>query len=116
METTNYHFKKIYYEKYKLDWMLSHGFSLTELIEKLNKNYNEFAGEESDYKPSYAMTDFEDTDGFGSGMLWAGFDEFMETEYKDASYMHELLARYPAPFVTKEEAIEFYEKTMTKKT
>ena len=77
---------KIAYEKYRLDWMIAHGHSITELLLDLQLMRHE--------DPESGLTalfrDWECDSGFG-GEVWACYDEFMEAEYMDASYMRALL-------------------------
>lgn len=78
--------KKIAYEKYRLDWMIAHGHSLTELLRDL-----EFLSrEDPDCNLLTLFENWEYDNGFG-GELWVCYDEFLESEYKDESYMKELL-------------------------
>ena len=77
--------KKIAYEKYKLDWMLRHGYTLENLVGSLSdcmEDVNE------DF---VAVFDIWESDyGFGSE-IWACFDEFIDNEYQDKGYMTQLL-------------------------
>ena len=77
---------KIAYEKYRLDWMIAHGHSITELLREL-----ELMRQEDPERSLLAL--FEDWEyGFGfGGEVWACYDEFMETEYLDTEYMKALL-------------------------
>jgi len=78
--------KKIAYEKYRLDWMIAHGHSITELMKELELMRQE--------DPECSLLSlFEDWEyGYGfSSEVWACYDEFLETEYQDASYMKALL-------------------------
>lgn len=78
--------KKIAYEKYQLDWMIAHGHSITELLREL-----ECMRQEDPEQSIFAMfEEWEYSFGFG-GEVWACYDEFLETEYKNESYMKALL-------------------------
>ena len=104
---TKEEFQKLCYEKYRLDWMLSHGFSLKDLIQQMNENYNENAEEDyRAYKPSHAMSDIENNTGLANGELWVCFNEFMNYEYKNKDYIGQLLKNYPLPYPNKEEALK----------
>lgn len=78
--------KKIAYEKYRLDWMIAHGHSIIELMKEL-----ELMRQEDPERSLLSL--FEDWEyGYGfSSEVWACYDEFLETEYQDESYMKALL-------------------------
>lgn len=78
--------KKIAYEKYKLDWMLHHGYTLTDLINELDQMQEE----NLDDSVSQLFIDWEYGFGFGSE-VWVCFDEFIDNEYQDKGYMKQLL-------------------------
>lgn len=80
---------KIAYEKYRIHWMLSHGYSLTELFHEL-----ELVQEENpDYSIDALFAHWEYGYGF-RGEVWACYDEFMESEYLDEEYMKSLLSEF----------------------
>lgn len=98
-------FEEKCYEKYKLHWMLTHGWTLTDL-------YDIFVGlaaREIEEEPMHIPTDensvanmaqmlkemFLTEDGFGSGSLYACFDEFMTHEFEDRAYMESLFRLVP---------------------
>lgn len=110
MKQNKEHFQELCYEKYRLHWMLSQGFSLTDLVDRMNENYNEYAEEDTGcYTPGNAFADMEDNTGLGASSLWVCMDEFLHAEYQDETFMKELLANYPAPY-TKNKALELYKK------
>lgn len=77
--------KKIAYEKYKLDWMLHHGYTLEDLVGALS-DYMEEVNEDL-----VVVFDVWESDcGFGSE-IWVCFDEFIDSEYQDMGYMKQLL-------------------------
>lgn len=82
---TDMDIKKIAYEKYKLDWMLKHGYTLTDLMDELNSMQ-----EESEDTVSQLFIDWEYGFGF-RGEIWACFNEFIDNEYQDKGYMKQLL-------------------------
>lgn len=104
------------YEAYKLDWMLSHGFTLGDLKEI----FTGLAAEEVEEDPLSVPTDeasvtdlaerlenrFLNGDGFGSGMVYACREEFLQTEYLDRKYMERLFSRMPRP----EEMMKLWEE------
>ena len=77
--------KRIAYEKYRLDWMLKHGYTLTSLMNELDSMQ-----EESEDTVSQLFIDWEYGFGFSSE-IWVCFDEFIDNEYQDKGYMKQLL-------------------------
>ena len=101
-------FEEKCYEMYKLHWMLTHGWTLTDL-------YDIFVGlavREIEDEPMHIPTDgssmtnmaemlkemFLTEDGFGNGSLYVCFDEFIEHEFQDRAYMEELFRLEPGTF------------------
>lgn len=81
--------KKIAYEKYKLNWLLGHGYTLTDLMRELDV----IKEEEEDNDSIGLLFDFwEDNRGFGSE-IWVCYQEFIDTEYMEADYMKQILTR-----------------------
>ena len=78
--------KQIAYEKYKLDWLLKHGYTLTDLINELDKMQEE----NPDDSVSQLFNDWEYGFGFGSE-IWVCYKEFLDNEYLDMGYMRHLL-------------------------
>ena len=77
---------QVAYEKYKLQWMIEHGYTLTDLIKELN-----LIQEESEDSSVFQLfDDWEFGYGFGSE-IWACYDEFMENEFQNPYYMQQLL-------------------------
>lgn len=83
----NLSFAAYAYEKYKLDWMISHSYTLYDLAIALEDKRDEMPHE----KISTILSEWEDHDGFGGCEIWACFDEFMECEYQDSEYMQNIL-------------------------
>lgn len=77
--------KKIAYEKYKLDWMLHHGYKLSDLINELS-----VCMEEANEDLVVVFDVWESDYGFGSE-IWVSFEEFIDSEYRDEGYMQLLL-------------------------
>lgn len=73
------------YERYKLQWMLDHNHTLSELLDILQSCMDE-TGDINN-----AFNTFECDTGFRSE-LWACEDEFLETEWENDDYMQRLLA------------------------
>ena len=102
------------YKAYQLDWMLSHGFSLSDLydaqLEQMQDMFDpgdyvgpdgrpteDAAFDESDLARS--MEQARDQVLFGKGLeggaIFASMGEFLENEYLDAAYMKGLFSRMP---------------------
>ena len=85
------------YEKYKLHWMISHGFTLTDLknavVEAMEDMAEEGEGikEKADVAPFVegAIDAFLDR-GFGHGSLYVCYEEFLRAEYQDRDYVRYL--------------------------
>ena len=78
--------KELAYEKYRLRWMIDHGYTLIDLMEELNKMQEE----NPDATVSQLFDDWEFGYGFGSE-IWADYLEFMQYEFLNHDYMHRLL-------------------------
>lgn len=86
--------KRRAYEKYKLDWMIRHGYSLRDLMEELaTVQYRD--PEDSDQITEPVDKIFEAWEAeFGfNGELWVCYEEFLQAEYRDAGYMKRLLTK-----------------------
>lgn len=79
---------KIAYEKYKIDWMMSHGYTLNAIYDlaeawledsKFDDNHN-------------SLGEYIEDIGF-NGILWACFDEFLDYEFTDKEYIQKLLTK-----------------------
>lgn len=77
---------KIAYEKYKLQWMMDHGYTLTDLIKELDICQEEC----DDHTVSQLFDNWEFGYGFGSE-IWVCYNEFMETEFLNSYYMSQIL-------------------------
>jgi len=64
------------YEKFKLQWMINHGYTLTDLINELEKMRHE----EDDMALQTLFADWEYGFGFSSE-IWPCFEEYLECEY-----------------------------------
>lgn len=77
------------YHDFQLKWMATHGYSLIDLVSKINDCYEELQAKEPVFKgclydkPSPDIWDafdlFEDT-GFKGGMIYPCFDEWLDNE------------------------------------
>lgn len=77
---------QIAYERYKLDWMIQHKFTLNDLMHELDLMQEE----EDATAVSSLYRDWEYGFGFGSE-IWASYEEFMDSEFLDGEYMKVLL-------------------------
>ncbi len=91
-------FKDECYKAYQLDWMINHGYSLSDYLSAVKEQMAEIM-EEEDVPDTdifnavnLAADEFEDERGFGSGSIWVCKDEFLGAEFLDAGYMQRLLA------------------------
>ena len=99
---TKQEFEQKCYEAYRLDWMLSHGYTIDDVISGICDIAIEAVSED----PLNAMTDEqavrEMTDacryelfyerGLGQGSIWACKNEFLDAEFKDVDYMTHLIS------------------------
>ncbi len=70
---------KAEYERFKLTWMLDHGFTLSDLIHELGQLRE---GSDPNRSMEALFADWEFECGFGS-QIWPCFDEFLECEYRE---------------------------------
>lgn len=67
------------WEKFKLQWMIDHGYTLVDLINEL-----EMVREESDEDATLDEIFDQWEFGFGFGSeIWPCYDEFIECEYQE---------------------------------
>ena len=78
--------KGIAYGKYKLNWMMEHGYT----IEDLFKFVGEHLTDDTDWSLAGAYDEWETEDGF-NGEIWCCFEEFLDFEYQDKEYMITIL-------------------------
>ena len=75
------------YERFKLHWMIQHGYTAADLLAK----YSEFWGEvESDEEGMYDFWQYLEDTGF-NGEIWPSLPEFLKIEFRDVSLMYQLL-------------------------
>lgn len=121
MDYKEYDFKEKCYEAYKLDWMLSHGCTLTELsniiidnmVEDVNSQVLHFVpipNLEILFRGIFnnAKDQFLNNIGFGDGSIYVCFEEFLENEFLDKDYMMHLFDMIPN---AKEMVIKWLEYT-----
>ncbi|WP_368191126.1 hypothetical protein [Blautia sp. 1033sp1_1033st1_G9_1033SCRN_220408] len=82
------------YEKYQHDWMISHNVD-EKALDKAVKEYIADTLEDNNLDTPFSEWLFDR--GF-DGSIWACYDEFLNAEYRDYSYMRNLLSakEYPA--------------------
>lgn len=80
---------RIAYEKYKLKWMLDHGYDLSNLLGELEEMHCEYP----DQTPCELFDNWVADVGFSSE-IWACYDEFMENEFLNSDYMMSILTSY----------------------
>lgn len=115
-------FEERCYEAYKLQWMLSHGNTVTELfntmtdiaIETVEENPMDAATDESSTKSLMrnARKTFVSEMGF-DGSLWVCKEEFLQSEFKDVEYMHQLFTMMDGGPVLREFYDEHYPSGLT---
>lgn len=67
------------YERFKLQWMLDHGYTLTDLVEELDRIREDYDPDES-FLSIFESWEFDQ--GFGSE-IWPCYDEWLECKYKE---------------------------------
>lgn len=84
------------YERYKMDWLISHGFTLSDVLESI-ADYLDGLNESGDYFEdqdfSGTIREWENDVGLTGGQIWACKEEFRDEEYQDYSYMRNLLTK-----------------------
>lgn len=93
----------IAYEKYQLDWMMSHNYSLQEVFQICQNATKEFKKNNMIPDDVSYLTDYFEEQGF-KGEIYASKNEFLNAEYNDVEYMLHLL--------TKEEFFEYMQEKM----
>lgn len=92
------------YHAYQLDWMMSHGFTIDDVMDQLKASLidqvesdNEVidSGRKMDNFMQCAKEEFLMEQGFGNGTIYACLDEFLDHEYQDPRYMKHLLRNLP---------------------
>lgn len=78
--------RKNAYAKYQLRWMIDHDYSISDIIERLS----DMEAEESHEGVGAMFQEWSYDTGF-DGELWVCYEEFLASEYRDKSYMRQLL-------------------------
>lgn len=85
-------FAKQLYERYKLEWLLAHGYTLQDVIDGIEQYRTELMTDAEEDKPDVRkiFEQWQDERGFDS-QIWACFPEFCMCELRDKDYMKKLL-------------------------
>jgi len=90
---TEFKMKSMLYEFYKLDWMLSHGYTILDMMVSINEYFAEDNYEVEDLPSKEEMlTEWEIESGF-DGEIYVFFPEFCVCELKDRNYIYDLLEK-----------------------
>lgn len=84
---------KVEYNKYRLNWMIDHGYSLDDIIEGLQSVFNSRLVEDGIPQMKDLFNEWETYQGF-NGSLYASFDEWCENERK--SYIRDGVTKKPS--------------------
>ena len=87
------------YELYQLDWLMSHGYSLLDVvrgmaIEAIEADRLDEGTDSIPEMVDLGINAWMESVGFG-GACWACYDEFFDYEYQDSSYIKSLIKRQP---------------------
>lgn len=76
------------YDRFKLHWMIHHGYTIHDLLDK----YSEYWGEvEADEEGMRDFWGFLEETGF-NGDIWPCFNEFLSNEWCDETLMERLIS------------------------
>ncbi len=102
------------YHAYQLDWMMSHGFTIDDVMNALKQSLMDQIDSDNEVIESgkrmnlffqCAEEEFLNESGFGEGSMYTCLGEFLDHEYMDIDYMKHLLNSLPE----KEEMTYLYE-------
>lgn len=82
---------------YRMDWMISHGYTFSDLMDVMDEYFQDENYEAPDNEVHQTLEDDfdeweENGNGFG-GELWAFFDEFCDCELSDRDYVYSLIEK-----------------------
>lgn len=89
----NKKFEQELYEAHKLVWMLSHGYTVHDIVQNSSDALIDAIHESPDEQLDCIEFDWEEN-GF-NGEIWPCLDEFMSCEFKDAGYIKHLISLLP---------------------
>lgn len=81
------------YERFKLWWMMTHGYSLRDLMQTIDSISEELHEDDPDFaidSQVNALNIIEEF-GFGGGSIWPCYDEFLDHEYMMPDVMRQVL-------------------------
>lgn len=81
------------YSRYKLRWLLEHGYSMDDLLCYMDTAYSDFLDGSGGYEglaPSGCMETVEEI-GLDSAEIWPCYDEFLGNEFQRPEIARELL-------------------------
>ncbi len=84
--------RKLAYERFRLWWMMSHGYSLTDLMGCMDIMFHEAKQNGLQTDPSELFDRWKFDVGFAGGAIWPCFGEFMDCEYANREIMHCILS------------------------
>ena len=99
---------KTAYEKYQLEWMMSQGYSLSDVVGIMSECAGESAFEHEISEEEDAETLVKDAydgfleNGFAGSCIFVCMDEFLDAEYQDPEYMKFLLTEEEFKFWCRE--------------
>lgn len=97
------------YEKYQMNWMMSHGYSLYDVFDIIKEAIDENNRYDTDDDVFSYIRNYFDDQGFG-GELFVCFEEFMNNEYKDIEFIYDLLSKEEFFEYLKSEGYEAFER------
>ena len=74
------------YERYQLEWMIEHGYSLEDLMGRLTEIHNELADNAVSLNPKEIFNIFEYESGFKESEIWACEDEWEDNDKEECIY------------------------------
>ena len=89
-------FERSCYEMYKLQWLMQHGYTVNDIVNKMARISDEMKADGT-YPEGNSATVFNvlldavEEEGFGNGECYVSFDEFLDAEFNDHDYMWNLL-------------------------
>lgn len=81
------------YSRYKLQWLVNHGYSMDDLLCYMDTAYSDFlddSGGCEGLSPSGCMDAIEEI-GLDSAEIWPGYDEFLDNEFQRPEIVRGLL-------------------------
>ena len=80
------------YEMYKEDWKAQHDIGANEILEGLRDTLSDYLDEIASFPDDYgSFEEYQKNTNEYRGMCYACKDEFIDAEFQDADYMHNLL-------------------------